>query len=44
MSVPPEKDRHTAQHVTPGGAWTLRLGTVAGIPIRIHFTFLLLLP
>lgn len=27
----------------PGSAWALRIGTALGIPIRLHFTFLLIL-
>ncbi|MBZ0090447.1 MAG: hypothetical protein K8H90_08730, partial [Thermoanaerobaculia bacterium] len=26
-----------------GGGWSMRVGSLLGIPIRIHFTFLLLL-
>jgi Zn-dependent protease/CBS domain-containing protein len=43
MSSQNEDNRHTSQHVTPGRAWTLSLGTVAGIPLRLHFTFFLLI-
>jgi len=42
MSDIPEGKVKTNQQQT-GGAWSLGLGSVSGIPIRLHFTFLLLL-
>ena len=42
MDEPTEKKAGTRAELSSGG-WALRLGAVMGIPIRIHFTFLLLL-
>src|SRR5258706_6319130 len=41
MSDIPDSKAKTNQE--SGGAWSLSLGRVSGIPIRLHFTFLLLL-
>src|SRR5512136_907318 len=35
--------RRTQRRASPGSAWSVHVTTVAGIPIRLHFTFLLLL-
>ncbi len=38
--IPDSKAKATQQN---GGAWSLSLGSVSGIPIRLHFSFLLFL-
>lgn len=38
MSIPLRKD--SPEHASP---WAIRIATIAGIPIRLHFTFLLFL-
>src|SRR5437764_13962305 len=43
MSDIPEGKVKVNQQQNGGGAWSLGLGSVSGIPIRLHFTFLLLL-
>ena len=47
MSTPVNTPPNTTPHGPPArpqeNAWALRIGTVAGIPIRLHFTFLLFL-
>ena len=37
------EQKRSSQHVAPGSAWALNLGVVMGIPLRLHFTFFLLL-
>src|SRR3989304_3736283 len=41
----PERPAPGTKPVTRGGggSWSLKIGTVLGLPIRVHFTFLLLL-
>jgi Zn-dependent protease len=42
----PEQQQRSRQRPAPaaaGAGWSIRVGTVLGIPIRIHFTFVLLL-
>ena len=41
MSETPQNDRATA--ASRGSRWTLQIGTMFGIPIRVHATFILLL-
>jgi len=36
-------ERPKAVATSPGSAWSLQIGTVLGIPIRVHATFLLIL-
>ena len=42
--MPDERRNSTSEPGSaPGPAWAFKIATVAGIPIRIHFTFLLFL-
>ena len=43
MSDEPVSRRPTREPGDGGSTWALRLGTALGIPIRLHFTFLLIL-
>jgi Zn-dependent protease/CBS domain-containing protein len=40
---PPPGPRQRVPAPPPESAWSLRIATVSGIPIRLHFTFLLIL-